>query len=74
MDVNTLNAVIAMLQQEVNHCHEMIRWSFERQEAMGSTKDLDMWCNSKVEAQACLNKVQKMLDDELLDRVVEAAS
>ena len=70
MDVVTLKAVIAKLEQEVKHCHEMIRWAISEER---DEKAIDMWCNSKVQAQHCLNKVQDMLDSELFDRATEAA-
>jgi len=70
MDVFTLNAVIAKLEQEVKHCQEMIRWSIREEK---EEKTIEMWCNSKVQAQHSLDIVRVMLDDELLDRATEAA-
>lgn len=70
MDVVTLNAVIAKLKQEVEHCHEMIRWSISEEQG---EKTIDMWCNSKVQAQHSLDIVQKMLASELFVRINKVA-
>lgn len=62
MDIMTLNAVIAKLQTEVDHCHNMIRW------AMNNGLESANWCNSKLQAQHAVDMVQAMLDAELAER------
>lgn len=70
MDISTLNAVIKELQAEVDHCKEMIRWSVKEDQGDDT---LNMWCNSKVQAQHSLDIVKVMLDEELDARAQEAA-
>jgi hypothetical protein len=67
-DLHTLTAVIEQLQGRVDHCHEMIIWAYENQEKLGGTRDVDAWCNAKVEAKRCLEKVETMLENELNHR------
>ena len=65
MDIHTLSAVITKLEAEVAHCHDMIRWAIDNTR---DDKDIDMWCNSKVQAKQAVNMIQAMLDAELAER------
>lgn len=73
MDIATLNAVIAKLQAEVDHCTNMIKWAYNNQAEMGGERDINMWCDCAVQAKHSLEIVQKMLDEELFARAEEAA-
>ena len=72
MDISTLSAVIAKLQKQVNHCHEMQLWCIKKHDGT-CHRDVDMWTDAKVEAKRCLEIVQDMLNEELNVRDQEAA-
>lgn len=73
MDILTLNAVLAKLQGQADHCHYMLRWSLDQEDPDTREQGGQIWSSCLTQANEAVGMVQHMLEAELDSRDQEAA-